>query len=446
MRIIIAGAGEVGFHLAKLLTMEGHNITVIDVDTDSLRNISNHLDLEVLTGSSTSISTLTQAGIEKADLLIGVTNSEDVNLTTCIIGKHLGAKKTVARIFNIEFLNSREKLDLSNLGIDELISPASLVAQEIKRLCKESALTDFIDFGNGKLSLIGIKVEQDSTVTGKTIEETSHLNPGRDFIPVAILRNNETIIPKKDTRFLVNDHAYFTANSVGLNLVLEIFNKTRVQIKNLMILGGSSVGYHAAKVLSRKYRVKLVEADRERCLKLADMLPDTLIINADGRSVDVLEQENLSEMDAFIALTDNSETNIITSLVAKNHGVAKTIALVENIDYIHLSQSIGVDTLINKKLIAANFIFKYIRKGEILSLTSLQGADVEVLEYEVSSISKIRNSKLSNIKFPAASLVGGVVRNNQGYIPDSNFVFQEGDHVVILAKMESINKIERLFR
>jgi len=446
MRIIIAGAGEVGFHLAKLLTMEGHNITVIDLEAEPLRNISNHLDLAVISGSSTSISTLTQAGIEKADLLIGVTNSEDVNLTTCIIGKHLGAKKTVARIFNIEFLNSREKLDLSNLGIDELISPASLVAQEIKRLCKESALTDFIDFGNGKLSLIGIKVEQDSTVTGKTVEETSHLNPGRDFIPVAILRNNETIIPKRDTRFLVNDHAYFTANSVGLNRVLEIFNKTRVQIKNLMILGGSSVGYHAAKVLSKKYRVKLVEADRDRCLKLADMLPDTLIINADGRSVDVLEQENLSEMDAFIALTDNSETNIITSLVAKNHGVAKTIALVENIDYIHLSQSIGVDTLINKKLIAANFIFKYIRKGEILSLTSLQGADVEVLEYEVSGISNIKNSRLADIKFPKASLVGGVVRHNQGYIPDANFVFQEGDHVVILAKMESINKIERFFR
>ncbi len=435
-----------GFHLAKLLTMEGHNITVIDIDGDSLRNISNHLDLEVLNGSSTSISTLTQAGIEKADLLIGVTNSEDVNLTTCIIGKHLGAKKTVARIFNIEFLNSREKLDLCNLGIDELISPASLAAREIKRLCKESALTDFIDFDKGKLSLIGIKVEQDSQVAGKTMEETAYLNPNRDFIPVAILRNNETIIPKKDTRFQVNDHAYFIANNVGLNRVLEIFNKSRIEIKNLMILGGSSVGYHAAKALSKKYRVKLIEPDRERCLKLADMLPDTLIINADGRSVDVLEQENLSEMDAFIAVTDNSETNIITSLVAKNHNVAKTIALVENIDYIHLSQSIGVDTLINKKLIAANFIFRYIRKGEILSLTSLHGADVEVLEYEVTPNSKIKGARLADLKFPKASLVGGVVRNEKGYIPTLDFEFQERDHVVILAKMESINKIERFFK
>lgn len=446
MRIIIAGAGEVGFHLAKLLTLEGHNITVIDTNPDQLRNISNHLDLAVIAGSATSINTLTQANVQKSDLVIGVTNSEDVNLTTCIISKHLGAKKTVARIFNIEFLNSREKLDLFNIGIDELISPASLVAREIKRLCKESALTDFIDFDKGKLSLIGIKVEQESQVVGKTIEETSHLNPNRDFIPVAILRNNETIIPKKDTRFLVNDHAYFIANSSGMNHVLEVFNKNRISIKNLMILGGSSVGFHAAKALSKKYRVKLVEPDRERCLKLADMLPDTLIINADGRNVDVLEQENLSEMDAFIAVTDNSETNIITSLVAKNHGVAKTIALVENIDYIHLSQSIGVDTLINKKLIAANFIFRYIRKGEILSLTSLHGADVEVLEFEVTSHSKIKDKRIADIKFPTASLVGGVIRNEVGHIPDQNFEFKERDHVVILAKMESIHKVESFFK
>lgn len=446
MRIIIAGAGEVGFHLAKLLTLEGHNITVIDTNPDMLRNISNHLDLEVIAGSSTSINTLTQANVQKSDLVIGVTNSEDVNLTTCIISKHLGAKKTVARIFNTEFLNSREKLDLCNIGIDELISPASLVAREIKRLCKESALTDFIDFDNGKLSLIGIKVEHDSQVVRKTIEETAHLNPNRDFIPVAILRNNETIIPKKETQFLVNDHAYFIATKPGMDRVMEIFNKNRISIKNLMILGGSSVGFHAAKTLSKKYRVKLVEPDRDRCLKLADMLPDTLIINADGRNVDVLEQENLSDMDAFIAVTDNSETNIITSLVAKNHGVAKTIALVENIDYIHLSQSIGVDTLINKKLIAANFIFRYIRKGEILSLTSLHGADVEVLEFEVTLNSKLLDKRIIDIKFPAASLVGGVIRNGLGYIPDQNFVFKEHDHVVILAKMESIHKVESFFK
>jgi trk system potassium uptake protein TrkA len=446
MKVIIAGAGEVGFHLAKLLTMEGHALTVIDKDPDALQQISQHLDLEVLEGSSTSISLLTSAKVQKADLVIGVTNSEDVNINTCIIAKHLGAKRTVARISNVEFLTSKEKLDMAQIGIDELISPASLAAREIKRLCKESALTDFIDFDKGKLSLVGLKVEHDSLVAGKTIEELAHLNSDMNFITVAILRNNETIVPKKDTRFLINDHAYFCANPEGLNRVLEIFKKDRVEIKHIMILGGSSVGYHAAKALSKRYRVKLVEPNKERCIKLAELLPDTLIINADGRNVDILEEENLSEMDAFIAVTANSETNIITSLVAKNHGVDKTIALVENIDYIHLSQSIGVDTLINKKLIAANFIFRYIRQGEVLSLTSLHGADVEVLEFEVPPNAKIIGKTLSDLKFPKNAVVGGVVRNDVGRIPDSNFEFEEKDHIVVLSKMQCIHKVESYFK
>lgn len=446
MRIIIAGAGEVGFHLAKLLTGEGHDIVVIDTDADKLSFIANHIDLQTVHGSSTSFSTLNQAVVQKADLVIGVTNSEDANLTTCIIAKHLGAKKTVARIANVEFLANRDKLDMASIGIDELISPASLAAREIKRLCRESALTDFFDFDKGKLSLIGIKVENDSRVTGSTVAECAHLNPNRNFIPVAILRNNETLIPQKDTRFYANDHAYFTANSEGLEEVLQIFGKERIEIKNVMIIGGSRVGLHAAQALSKKYRVKLVEPDKERCMELSEILEDTLIINADGRNLDILEDENLSEMDAFIAVTNNSETNIITSLVAKNHGVKKTIALVENIDYIHLSQSIGVDTLINKKLIAANFIFRYIRKGEVLSLTSLHGADVEVLEFEVTANSKICGKTMRALDFPRSSVVGGVIRRETGILPDGDFEFEEKDHVVILSKMDCIHKVEKYFR
>jgi len=446
MKIIIAGAGEVGFHLAKLLSMEGHNITIIDKDAEQLRNISNQIDLEVINGSSTSISTLISAGVQRAELVIGVTNSEDVNLTTCIIAKHLGAKKTVARISNVEFLLNREKLDLCNIGIDELISPASLAAREIKRLCKESALTDYIEFDKGKLSLIGIKVETESTIQSTTVEELNNRDPERKFNPVAILRNNETIVPEGKTTFLAGDHAYFITTPDGMDAVIKAFGKERREIKNLMILGGSSVGYHAAKSLSKKYRVKIVEPDKERCLWLAEMLPDTLVINADGRNVTALEEENLSEMDAFIAVTSNSETNIITSLVAKNHNVHKTIALVENIDYIHLSQSIGVDTLINKKLIAANFIFRYIRKGEVVSLTSLHGADVEVLEFEVTANAKINGKRLADLSLPKSSLIGGIVRNDVGYIPHEQFEFKERDHVIVLSKMECIHKVESLFR
>lgn len=446
MRVIIAGAGEVGFHVAKLLTHEGHNITVIDKNPDQLNHILNHLDLDGSLGSSTSIATLTQAGVSRADLVIGVTSSEDVNLTTCIIAKHLGAKKTIARINNVEFLMSREKSDMLKMGIDELISPAALAAKEIKRLCKESALTDFVDFDRGKLFLVGLKVEHNSKVAGKTIEETAHLNPNRDFLTVSVLRNNETIIPNRNTRFLVNDHAYFIANDVGLERILDLFKKHKVDMHRIMILGGSSVGFHAAKELSKKYRVKLIEPNKDRCIDLANQLPDTLIIHSDGRNVDTLKEEDISEMDAFIAVTGNSETNIIASLLAKNQGVQKTIALVDNMDYIHLSQSIGVDTLINKKLIAANFIFRYIRRGEVLSLTTLNGVDVEVLEFEITPNSKINGKSLTDLKFPKSSVVGGVIRNGKGYIPDSQFVFEHKDHVVILSKASCIHKVESFFR
>lgn len=446
MRIIIAGAGDVGFHLAKLLSFEGHGITIIDRDDDKLKYAGNHLDVQTMRGNSTSYSTLMGAGVNKADLLISVTSSEETNLTTCILGKKLGAKKTVARVSNTEYLLQRNELQLENLGIDEIISPQMLAAQEIKRLLKESAFTDYHEFDKGKLSLVGVKIDASSPLVNQTLQDTAHLNPEKDFIPVALLRNNRTLIPRSDTYFRVHDHAYFIAQTSGIDRVLEVANKKRVTIRNIMVFGGSPVGYHAARLLSKKYRVKLFEANKERCIQLTELLPNTLIINADGRDLDVLEDENITEMDAFIAVTDNSETNIISSLVAKNNEVKKSIALVENIDYIHLSQNIGVDTLINKKLIAANSIFKYLRKGEVLSLASIHGADVEVLEFEVYEKSRVCGTRLKECKFPKSAIIGGVIRHGKGIIAHGEFKFEAMDHVVVLSKPECIHKVEAFFK
>ena len=358
MRIIIAGAGDLGFHLAKLLAYEEQDIILIDQDSEVLENVSNSLDVNVIKGSSTSISVLEEANVSKADLLIAVTSIEETNIATAIIGKSLGAKRTIARISNIEFLQQKEKLDLKTVGIDEIISPESLAAREIKRLLKQSALTDTFEFEKGSLSLIGITVDEDSELRDKTLTETAYLNPDQDFTTIAILRDHETIIPYGDNKFMLNDHAYFIAEPSGMERVMSLAGKESFEIKNVMILGGSKVGINTARQLSKKYNIKIIEQDKEKCLMLADELPDTMIINGDGRSIDLLKQEGIDRMDAFVALTGNSETNIISSLVAKNNGVKKTISAVENIDYIHLSQSIGVDTLINKKLIAANFIFR----------------------------------------------------------------------------------------
>ncbi|MEP2612028.1 MAG: Trk system potassium transporter TrkA, partial [Cyclobacteriaceae bacterium] len=350
MRIIIAGAGDLGFHLAKLLAYESQDIILIDQSASVLEYASNNLDVSTIKGSSTSVKILEEANVGKADLLIAVTSIEETNITTCIVGKSLGAKKTVARISNIEFLHQREKLNLKGMGIDEIISPESLAAKEIKRLIKQSALTDAFEFENGLLSLIGITVDEKSELKDKTLTETAYLNPDHNFTTIAILRDNKTIIPHGDNKFLLNDHAYFIAEPSGIDRVMALAGKERFEIKNIMILGGSKVGINTAKQLSKKYSIKIVEKDKEKCFALADALPETMVINGDVRDTNMLKEEGLDRMDAFIAVTGNSETNIISSLVAKNHGVKKTIAAVENVDYIHLSQSIGVDTMINKKL------------------------------------------------------------------------------------------------
>jgi trk system potassium uptake protein TrkA len=313
-------------------------------------------------------------------------------------------------------------------------------------LLKESATTDSFEFEKGTLSLMGITVQQESELNGKTLTEAAYLNPDHNFTTVAILRDQETIIPYGENKFKVGDHAYFIAQPDGVKRVLDLTGKKRVPIKNIMILGGSKIGYNTAKNLSKKYNIKLIEKDKEKCFEMANSLPDTLIINGDGRDVELLSEEGIKDMDAFIAVTGNSETNIISSLAAKNHGVDKTIALVENMDYIHLSQNIGVDTMINKKLIAANFIFRYIRKGEVLNLTSIHGVNAEILEFEVKENSKILDQELQNMKFPETAIVGGIIRNGKGYTVQGNFMFQPKDRVVVLSRPECIHKVESFFK
>ncbi len=446
MRIIIAGAGDLGFHLAKLLAYEEQDIVLIDQDSAALDYAANNLDVSTIKGSSTSIRVLEEANVSKADLLIAVTSIEETNITTAIIGKSLGARKTVARISNIEFLHQRDKLNLKDIGIDEIISPESLAAKEIKRLLKETALTDTFEFENGKLSLIGITVDENSELREKTLTETAYLNPDHNFTTIAILRDNKTIIPHGDNKFLLNDHAYFIAEPSGIERVMALAGKERYEIKNVMILGGSKVGINTARNLSKKYNIKLIERDKEKCFALADSLPDTMIINGDVRDTNLLKDEGLDRMDAFIAVTGNSETNIISSLVAKKYGVKKTIAAVENVDYIHLSQSIGVDTMINKKLIAANFIFRYIRRGEVLSLTSIHGVDAEILEFEVKPGSKILTQELRNLNFPKTAIIGGVIRKDVGYTVRGNFEFEVKDKVVVLSNQNCIHTVEGFFK
>ncbi|RSK41981.1 Trk system potassium transporter TrkA [Mangrovimonas spongiae] len=448
MKIIIAGAGEVGFHLAKLLSYESQEITLIDVNKESLAYADTHLDIKVIKGDATSIAILKDARIESTDLFIGVTASETTNITACVLGKQLGAKRTIARISNTEFIRHKDEVGFTKFGIDELISPEALAAAEIELLLNQSAFNDSYEFEDGALTMFGLNLSRTATFVGKTVKEAAEILPEIHFVPIAIQRfgTQYTIIPRGDTQFKEGDSVVFITSEGGAEELCRMTGKVNREVKNIMILGGSQIGYKSARDLSKTYsNIKLVEKDREHAIELADQLPDTLVINGDGRNVDLLEEEHISDMDAFIAVTENSETNIMSCLVAKSKGVRKTIALVENMDYFELSQSIGIDTLINKKLLAANNIFRYIRKGEVVAMTKLNNMNAELLEFKVKSTSKVCNKYIKDAGFPRSAIVGGVIRDGQAHIALGDFKVTEGDMVVVCCLPRSIKQVEKMF-
>ena len=448
MKIIIAGAGEVGFHLAKLLSFGSQEITLIDNKKDSLSYAGENLDIKTIKGDATSIATLKDGRIENSELFIAVTSSETTNITACVLAKQLGAKRTIARISNTEFIDNKDELGFSKFGIDELISPESLAASEIELLLNQYGFNDTYEFEDGKLTMLGLRLSRTATFVGKTVKEAAELYSELHFIPIAIQRygTQYTIIPRGDTIFKEGDKVVFITSKGGDEELFELSGKVKLGIKDVMILGGSQIGYKTAQDLCKsKFNVKLVENRKGVAEDLADELPNALVICGDGRNVDILEEENISQMDAFISVTGNSETNIMSCLLAKSKGVKKTIALVENMDYYQLSQSIGIDTLINKKLLAANTIFRYIRKGEVVAMTKLTNMNAELLEFEVKPNSKITNKKIKDANFPRSAIFGGVIRNGEGLIPLGSFVIESGDRVVVCCLPRSIAEVEKFF-
>ena len=448
MKIIIAGAGEVGFHLAKLLSYEAQEITLIDTDKESLSYADSHLDIRVLRGDATSIEVLQDAKVASSSLVIGVTASETTNLTLCMLAKQLGCKRTIARISNTEFMDNRELIKFDELGIDELISPEELAATEIQLLLNQSAFNDTYEFEGGLLTMIGVFLPKSAPFVGKMVKEAAKVFPELHFMPIALQRmgTQYTLIPRGDTVFKEGDQVYFITSAEGVEELYKLTGMQKKEIKNVMILGGSKVGFKTARDLcNKKFNVKLIERNKEKAFDIADDLPYALVINGDGRNVELLDEESLESMDAFIAVTGNSETNIMSCLVAKSKKIKKTIALVENMDYFQLSHSIGVDTLINKKLLAANNIFRYIRRGEVLALTRLNNLNAEILEFEVKATSLVNGEIIRELNFPREASIGGVIRGGKGIIALGDFKILEGDRVVVCCLPKAIPRIEKLF-
>ena len=448
MKIVIAGAGEVGFHLAKLLSLESLDITLIDVDKQRLKYAESHLDIKTIKGNCVSISLLEDARVGKADLFIAVTAEETTNITVAALSKQLGCKKTIARISTLEFLKSNDDINFNSLGVDELISPEYLAAEEIIQLLDQSAFFNNHKFDDGALTLIGTTLDDGAPFVGKNVMEAAMVFQDIHFMPIAIQRkgNQLSIIPRGNTIFKEGDNVFFITLKEGVKEIYKLIGKTKTPIKNIMILGGGKIALNTAKKLSKtKISVSLIEQNKEKALELADKLPEVMVINGDGRNLELLEEENLNSMDAFISVTGNSETNIMSCLMANSKEIGKTIALVENMDYFKLSHSIGIDNLINKKLLTANAIFRYIRKGDVVEMTTINNLDVEILEFLVNENSEVSNTKIKDLDFPRSAIIGGVIKDNKGIIALGDYVILPEDRVVVCCLPEAVEKVESLF-
>lgn len=446
MNIVIAGAGDMGYHLAERLSFENKDITLIDLDKDSLDYAAAHLDVLTVWGDATALDILNNANVSTASMFMAVTTSEKTNIVAAVLAKQMGAKRVIARVRNHDYLIPENDIYFKNIGIDNIISPTMLCSGEISRMIKNSTFSDVFEFEGGKLNVVGITLDQYSSLVNRKIADMSNNPIFEDVKIIAIVRDQMTLIPRGSTIIRNNDHVFFISDKKAVTSIVDLLEQKKVTIKNVMIIGGDDMAYTTAMILEDEYRVTLVHRDKERCKWLSERLNKTLVIHGDYKNIELLLEEGLEEMDAFISLTDSSETNIITSLSAKNHGVYKTIAHVDTREYIHISHSIGVDSLINKKLVAANQITRFLRKGTVEAVSGIYGVDAEIIQYVVSKNNRATKNPLKNLHFPDTAIVAGVIRGeDQVFIPDGDFTLQLNDKAIVLALPSAKAALEKLF-
>lgn len=452
MKIVIAGAGEVGSHLAKMLSGEANEITVIDERQERLDALSTTCDAITVEGNPSAIKVLQDAGVENADLFIAVNPSEsqDVNIVSAMLAKKMGSKKATARINNEEYLSYENKYMFTEMGIDLMFYPEKIAANEIVDLLKRTASTDSMDFARGKLQVAVFKLEEESTLIGMSMAEFSAVaaEEGHNFRVVAIARGNETIIPKFDTKFKYHDLVFIVSKREGMPLLMKYIGKRDIEVKNVMILGGSPIGEMVARQMSKQLdNVKIIEMNKAKCLDLSEKLPDNVsVVNGDGRNSDMLIEESIKEYDAFVAVTNSSETNILACVAAKRLGVARTIAEVENLEYIRLAESMGVDAVINKKLITAGRIYKFTLSNKVRFIKYMSGTNAEVLEYIVAPDSEITKCQLKDMKFPQNAIIGGLIRGNDSMIAVGNTQIEAYDRVAVFALPEAVKAVDKFFK
>lgn len=444
MRIIIVGAGEVGFQLAKVLSAENIDVVVIDKSKEKLKRISEELDVAPTEGEGGSPSVLEEAGANQADILLAVTNIDEANMIACLVAKVMfQIPRNVARIRNLEYF-SNEVL-LNSLGINPAINPEIEAARAVIRLIEVPFAADVEDFEHGKVKVVGFRIPSDSELIGKAFKDLDLTKP--KVLIGAIQRNDKIIIPSGNDTLKKDDIIFLPVPWENIDTVCSIIGGTTMPVKRIMIVGGGRIGFYVAKTMEeRNLSVKIIEQDSERCKFLLKSLKKSVILHGDGSDQKLLEEENINDMDVFAAISNNEELNIMASLLAKSRGVKKVITVVNKTDYLPLANNLGIEAVLSPRLITADTILKYVRSGNILSLTTIAEGKAEIMEAEAKEGSILIGKTLREVELPQRTLIGAIIRNNNVIIPSGNDRIAGNDKLIIFTLRDSIRQVEKLLR
>jgi trk system potassium uptake protein TrkA len=441
MRVIIIGAGEVGYQLTKYLSQEKLEVVVVEKDQAKLGRMGDELDVATIVADGVSPSVLEEAGAASADMLVAVTDSDEVNMIYCMLAKAMfNIPRKIARIRNPEYYRNEKLLDKNNLDIDPAICPEVEVGQDIIRLLETPFATDVEDFEDGLVKVIGFRVPDDSPLDGRILKSI----PPKKFLIGLIEREEKVLVPSGDDKVKRDDVIYMPVKKWEIGDAIAFLEADAKPAKKIMIVGGGRIGYYIASEMEAKADIKLIETDVERCKFLSQSLRKSIVLHGDGSDEKLLNEENIADMDVFVTLTNNEELNIMASMLAKKLGVRKTITLVNRTDYLHLARGLGLKTVLTPRIITASRILKYIRRGDILSLTALIEDRAEIIEARIGSGSKLIGKSLANAKIPENALIGTIIRGDQIIIPSGSDVIEAGDRMIIFSLRESIKEVEKL--
>jgi trk system potassium uptake protein TrkA len=447
MKVIIVGAGEVGFDIARLLAMEKHDVIVVDLDVEALDVVRDKLDVMTLRGNGTSTTLLQEAGVSGADLMIAVTQIDEVNIIACMIADRLGVPTTVARIRSDELSGTHAALKASDFGIDLVIHPEESAAAEIARLIRRASASDVLSFADDRIHLVGLRLEEKVSVIGKSLQDLAAENPNLTYRIMAIARGMRTVIPQGNEILHKNDQVFVLARPKVMPHIVRAMGKDDTRINDVMILGGTSVGVKVALHLcqERSKRVKLIEPKRAVAERIAELLPQALVIHGEGTDIDLLVQEGLGEMEAFVAVTDDEESNLVTCLLAKHLGVGKTIALLSKGVYVPISQTIGLDAGVSTKLAVSREVMRFLRGKHVLSVATVYGLDAEILEMQARRNAPITRSPLHELKLPRGMIIGAVMRGKEVEVATGFTHIEAGDRAIVFVLPRLVHQAEDWF-